>query len=83
MTADAPEGGIQWSAIDRWATHPGLVNAFAENIVAALERFPESLRGDVVLLFSAHSLPMDIVNRGDPYPMEVASTVAAVIAHLR
>jgi len=37
----------------------------------------------VVLLFSAHSLPMEIVNRGDPYPMEVASTVTAVITRLR
>lgn len=83
MSADAAEGGIQWSAIDRWATHPGLVNAFAENIVAALEKYPESSRGRVVLLFSAHSLPMDIVNRGDPYPMEVASTVTAVITRLR
>ena len=82
-TEDALEGGIQWSVIDRWATHPGLVDAFAENTIAALEKYPESSRGDVVLLFSAHSLPMEIVNRGDPYPMEVASTVTAVITRLR
>jgi ferrochelatase len=83
MTADSPDGGVQWSVVDRWATHPGLVQAISENIIAALSKYAESARKNVVLLFSAHSLPMDIVNRGDPYPLEVASTVTAVISRLR
>ena len=45
----------------------------------ALQKFPEEKRGDVVLLFSAHSLPMSVVNRGDPYVLEVSATVAAVM----
>jgi ferrochelatase len=36
----------------------------------------------VVLLFSAHSLPMSVVNRGDPYVLEVSATVAAVMNRL-
>ncbi|KAF8322491.1 ferrochelatase [Clavulina sp. PMI_390] len=83
MTADSSSHAVQWSVVDRWATHPGLVNAFAENVVKELAKYPESARNNVVLLFSAHSLPMEIVNRGDPYPMEVASTVTAVIQRLR
>ena len=76
---DAPsEGSIQWSVIDRWPTHPGLVDAFAENITKCLETYPEDVRDSVVLLYSAHSLPMSVVNRGDPYPSEVAATVWAV-----
>lgn len=75
--ADA-EGSIQWSVIDRWPTHPGLVEAFAENITKTLETYPEDIRDSVVLLYSAHSLPMSVVNRGDPYPAEVAATVWAV-----
>lgn len=60
-----PEGGgIKWSVIDRWPVHPGLVEAFAKNIEAQLEKYPEEKRKDVVLLFSAHSLPMSVVNRG-------------------
>eukprot|EP01135_Chromosphaera_perkinsii_P004191 Nk52_evm10s271 gene=Nk52_evmTU10s271 len=39
-------------------------------------------RDDPVLLFSAHSLPMSVVNRGDPYPAEVAATVDAVMKQL-
>jgi ferrochelatase len=50
--------------IDRWPVHPGLVDAIALNIEDQLATFPEDVRDDVVLLFSAHSLPMSVVNRG-------------------
>ena len=59
-----PTGAIRWSVIDRWPVHPGLVEAFAQNIEAQLASYPEERRKDVVLLFSAHSLPMSVVNRG-------------------
>ncbi|KZT56248.1 ferrochelatase [Calocera cornea HHB12733] len=74
--------GVEWSAIDRWFSHPGLVEAFARNIEAALEHYEPSVRSSVVLLFSAHSLPMSVINRGDPYVLEVSSTVSAVMARL-
>jgi ferrochelatase len=61
-------GAIQWSVIDRWPTHPGLVEAFAKNIEDQLETYPEEKRNSVVLLFSAHSLPMSVVNRGEIEP---------------
>ncbi|KAF2729950.1 ferrochelatase-domain-containing protein [Polyplosphaeria fusca] len=73
-----PEGSIKWSVIDRWPVHAGLVEAFATNIEKTLETYPPAKRDKVVLLFSAHSLPMSVVNRGDPYPAEVAATVYAV-----
>lgn len=57
-------GAVQWSVIDRWPTHPGLVEAFARNIEEQLQYYPEERRKGVVLLFSAHSLPMSVVNRG-------------------
>ncbi|RMZ74989.1 hypothetical protein DV737_g5537, partial [Chaetothyriales sp. CBS 132003] len=49
---------------------------------AKLAEYDEAERKDVVLLFSAHSLPMSVVNRGDPYPAEVAATVYAVMHRL-
>lgn len=63
-----PEGSITWSVIDRWPVHPGLVEAFAQNVEAQLATYPEEKRKDVVLLFSAHSLPMSVVNRGTCLP---------------
>jgi ferrochelatase len=77
-----PEKSIEWSVIDRWATHPGLVDAFTRKIQDKLQEYPESERDGVIILFSAHSLPMSVVNRGDPYPAEVAATVYAVMDRL-
>ena len=78
-----PSGAITWSVIDRWPVHPGLVEAFARNVETQLATYPEEARKDVVLLFSAHSLPMSVVNRGDTYPAEVAATVYAVMQRLK
>ncbi|XP_061555152.1 ferrochelatase, mitochondrial [Phycodurus eques] len=71
-----------WSVIDRWPTHPLLVECFAEHVGNELLKFPEEKRDDVVILFSAHSLPMAVVNRGDPYPQEVGATVQRVMERL-
>lgn len=80
---DGSDGTIKWSVIDRWPVHPGLVEAFAQNIEAKLQEYPPERRDRVVLLFSAHSLPMSVVNRGDPYPAEVGATVHAVMQRLK
>lgn len=77
-----PKGQINWSVIDRWPQHPCLINTFANHITTALEKFPENVRNDVVIQFSAHSLPMEIINRGDSYPAEVAATVYAIMQKL-
>jgi len=73
---------IEWSVIDRWPTHQGLIQAFAQTITEELEKFPPEVKDDVVIVFSAHSLPMSVINRGDPYPQEVAATVQRVMETL-
>ncbi|KAJ1551422.1 hypothetical protein HK096_011339 [Nowakowskiella sp. JEL0078] len=77
-----PNQEISWRVVDRWSTHPKLIEAFAKNIEATLLKYPASERSSVILLFSAHSLPMTVVNRGDSYPSEVAATVNAVMSRL-
>ena len=39
------------------------LKTFADNIKVELEQFPEDVRNDVVILFSAHSLPMSVSTR--------------------
>lgn len=56
--------------------------AVAQNIENALAKFPESTRSETVILFSAHSLPLSVVNRGDPYVLEVSASVSAVMQQL-
>ena len=76
---DTGAGAIAWSVIDRWPVHSGLVEAFAQNIEAKLAEYPEERRKDVVLLFSAHSLPMSVVNRG---MMQSAERFGVVYLHV-
>lgn len=74
---------VKISIIDRWATQPLLVRTFADLIqreLAALETAEQ--RRDAIILFSAHSLPLKAVNRGDAYPSEVGATVNAVMEAL-
>lgn len=73
---------MKWSVIDRWCDHPSLIEAFAQNIKKEIAKFPEDKQNDVQLLFSAHSLPLSVVNRGDTYPSEVAVTVHKVMEKL-
>ncbi|XP_064336434.1 ferrochelatase, mitochondrial isoform X1 [Camelus dromedarius] len=73
---------MKWSTIDRWPTHPLLIQCFADHILKELDCFPPEKRREVVILFSAHSLPMSVVNRGDPYPQEVGATVQRVMDKL-
>ena len=71
-----------WSIIDRWPLHNKFIDAVADRIRSGLAKFDEAVRDKVLILFSAHSLPMLVVNRGDPYSVEVASTTAAVMQRL-
>lgn len=73
---------FEWSVIDRWSAHPRYVEAVVETIRQGLEEFTEEEREDVVLVFSAHSLPLSVVNRGDAYPEEVGATVHEVMKRL-
>jgi protoporphyrin/coproporphyrin ferrochelatase len=71
-----------WSLIDRWPTHPGFVRAVSEAVSEGLAAYPEAERDDVLLMFSAHSLPLSVIDRGDAYPQEVGATVERVMASL-
>ncbi len=73
---------MRWSVIDRWPTHAPLVKTFADNIRKELKNFEEAKRKNVVILFSAHSVPQYVMNRGDPYPAEIGATVQLVMQEL-
>lgn len=72
----------KWIFIDRWPVHDAITQAYADIIKEELKKFPENVRQQVVLLFSAHSLPMKVVDRGDTYPGEVAATVVSIMNKL-
>jgi protoporphyrin/coproporphyrin ferrochelatase len=73
---------FQWSIIDRWPIHPGFIEAMTETVQDGLARFAPSDRDNLLLLFSAHSLPLDVIDRGDSYPQEVGASVQRVVERL-
>jgi ferrochelatase len=77
--ANAP---IEIARIERWGMLPGYLDALAERVRAALERFPARVRSRAPIIFTAHSLPQRILEWGDPYPAELRATVGAVIERL-
>eukprot|EP00938_MAST-03A_sp_MAST-3A-sp1_P003812 g3812.t1 len=70
---------FRWSVIDRWPVHSGFVNAVVERIEERMSDFEVDDPSKVVVLFSAHSVPMKVVERGDHYVPEVAATVKKVM----
>lgn len=77
--AQAP---IEIARIERWHLLPGYLDALADRVRAALQKFPANGRATVPLVFSAHSLPERILSWNDPYPDELRATVAAVMERL-
>ena len=73
---------FEWSIIDRWPVHPGFIDAMTETVRDGLRQFEPADCARVILLFSAHSLPLDVIDRGDAYPQEVGASVQRVIEQL-
>lgn len=66
--------------VQEYATHPDYLDAISDRIDEALERFPEDVRDDVHLLFSAHGTPTkEMTERRDPYCCLVHSTVEQLL----
>jgi ferrochelatase len=53
--------------------HPMYLDAVIEKIEEALARFPVPERAEVV--FSAHSVPISVIAKGDPYQRQIEETV--------
>ena len=64
--------------------HPPYLDALVERIEQGLARFRRSnghaarVPSDVHLLFSAHSVPLSVIHRGDPYKLHIEATIKRV-----
>jgi ferrochelatase len=79
---DEAQSPIEIACIERWPLLPGYLDALADRVRAALEKFPAVVRATVPIIFTAHSLPQRILEWNDPYPDELRATVAAVMERL-
>jgi protoporphyrin/coproporphyrin ferrochelatase len=62
--------------IDHFFDHPDYLMGIVERTNSVLCQLPRP--DDVHLVFSAHGLPMTLVEKGDPYPQQIADTVKLV-----
>ena len=69
-------GGPKVCTIGQFYSHPGYVQAVVQRIGSVLRQFPDS--SHIHLIFSAHGLPMSLVEKGDPYPQQIEETVRLV-----
>jgi ferrochelatase len=68
------------SFVFEYATYPKYIEALNDRIDEGLARFPDDVRDDVHLLFSAHGTPLtEMEERQDPYCCLVHSTVKHVM----
>jgi ferrochelatase len=59
--------------VDHFYQHPTYLDAVVEKIEGALGRFALPERAEIV--FSAHSVPMAVIEKGDPYQRQIEETV--------
>ena len=62
--------------VGQFYDHPLYIRAVTQRIGSVLRQFPDSSR--IHLVFSAHGLPMSLVEKGDPYPRQIEETVRLV-----
>ncbi len=71
-----PDGRAKEHTVGQFYDHPLYIKAVVQRIGSMLRQFPDSSR--IHLVFSAHGLPMSLVEKGDPYPKQIETTVRLV-----
>jgi ferrochelatase len=74
---EAAKQGITFKAVKEYHLHPELIDALCIRVIEGLERFGDQ-REDTLVLFSAHSLPAQILEMNDPYADQLLATSDAV-----
>jgi len=63
--------------VEQFHNHPFYIEALAEKIALTLTHFNRP--AEAHLVFSAHGLPLSLIERGDPYQRQVEATVRLVL----
>ena len=87
QTGAAERSETTVTGVESWAVEPAFVSFLADDLRSRYEAMTSRLadegsEGRVQVVFTAHSLPMRIIEAGDPYPQELRSTAEAVAAEV-
>jgi ferrochelatase len=70
-------GAVPTSCVEPFYRDPMYIAAVVERIDEAFARFPDPPA--VPLVFSAHGVPVSVIEKGDPYQRQIEETVALVM----
>ena len=70
------DGRAKEHTVGQFYDHPLYIRAETQRIGSMLRQFTDSSR--IHLVFIAHGLPMSLVEKGDPYPKQIETTVRLV-----
>ena len=70
---------LETELIEHYYDFPHYIDAFVDRVNEGLARFPEDIRPDTHIVFSAHGTPMKLVRQGDPYSGHIKETVDAIM----
>ena len=73
--------GLDVRYIGSWADHPLLIDAFEEKYQAALAKLEP--KASVYTIFTAHSIPTESIELGDPYDEEFDKTVKKLVERVQ
>jgi ferrochelatase len=65
--------------VDSYYNNPNYLQAISNRIDETLNKFPEEIRNEVFILFSAHGTPQSIIDKGDPYKEQILASVNGVM----
>jgi ferrochelatase len=77
---EAIDADLAVTFVESWGTHVAFIRGLAANVQTALDRFEAP--DNALVVFSAHSLPALILERGDPYDDQLRETARLVADRL-
>jgi ferrochelatase len=66
--------------IPSWHDNPLFIDAWVEKVTAGLATFPAATHGNIVVIFTSHSIPVRYIAAGDPYKKQIEEAVGLVAA---
>ncbi len=73
------QASLPWQGIQSWHLEPSFIAAVSQRVATSLALFDND---NVMVIFSAHSLPQRILATGDPYPKQLRDTGEAVAEYM-
>ncbi|MGP4078007.1 ferrochelatase [Halobacillus sp. K22] len=75
---EAEKHGITIRSVESWYDAPGFIDFWKEKILIEYSKIAEEEKKNTCLIVSAHSLPMKILEGGDPYPDQLKKTAEMI-----